>query len=361
MNHTKRILQSLPQELLTLSKALLNAEDTRIYQTLSKLWLIIDKADLETVIMASRSKKVENSIHVLADLNRFAYEELKKELEFFRNNVKKDSFSRNLFLKLENIEHFSQTFPIEDLYFSSLYEQKIKDFFKTYIKENDLDEKYIDWFSDRFMGGEIDPVYEDEHPPYHLNWGSNLPNLEKYSRALNEIQNKESSKAWYNFLYLDNLAKLLQGEVEDYQFPVGFENYFFAGITINEGNLLHKYLIDDVKSAWICIMNYLEHIFVETSPNIIQIKFSPISGKLYSIDGSISKLGINDDEYKVMKIFSEGLNSVKLNDILVYNDSDARNDLAKSLRRKTGLSLNQLINKKGFLCLSGVTVKQADD
>jgi len=344
----------LTKEFDILSNKLLDARDISIYKDILKLWNLLEDQRLKEIIKNTQPDEVKKDLAKLSEIGQKTCQKLTEYVDFFIKNVSKGHFSRELFVYLENIEKLKESFFVDDIYFPEIYERSVKEFFLAYIKERKLEKDYEDWFSEKFMTGEVDFVYGEEYPPYKFSWKRNLLEFDEYTKLLNRIVNQESTSPWYNFNYLDNLVCILRKDFEKYEFPIGFEQNFFPNFSIEKGEFAKNYTLVEVKSAWLCIASFLEKVFKNEMDTIV-IKFSEV-GQLIFPDGRVCTIGKKDPEYSFVSRLANGERSVNLEEILSYNDSDIRNEFAKNLRKKMGLSSTQLINKKGFLSIMGVDI-----
>ncbi|WKZ27752.1 MAG: hypothetical protein QY330_04340 [Candidatus Dojkabacteria bacterium] len=89
----------------------------------------------------------------------------------------------------------------------------------------------------------------------------------------------------------------------------------------------------------------------------VEIEFDPESGEIWYDGKSRSVVGKTSHSYKVIAEFALGKSSVEIKQLFpVQNDSDFRHELAKEVRRKMGLSAQQLRNKDGNFILQNVSV-----
>lgn len=96
-----------------------------------------------------------------------------------------------------------------------------------------------------------------------------------------------------------------------------------------------------------------------SSKSMVTIKFDVESGIITKKDNISQAIGKNTPEYRILARFAEGERSVPFKEVIDHNDTDMRNETAKTLRKQTGLNKQQLINKKGYISLhNAVVVKE---
>jgi len=137
------------------------------------------------------------------------------------------------------------------------------------------------------------------------------------------------------------------------------------GIPILDKKPTKNDIVFDYEKLHIQILNELykdEDKKIPIADSTVQntIKFNTKTGKYQVNNNQIQNIGINSYEYKVLKAFAEENNPLSFAQILEHNDSDMRNEITKLLRKRTGLTKEHIINKAGFISLSGVSIINSD-
>ena len=103
--------------------------------------------------------------------------------------------------------------------------------------------------------------------------------------------------------------------------------------------------------------NYFEYFNNIFRKEPVCLYFNPDNGYLKRNDTELAYVSLKTNEYKVLKILSEGAALVNLDQVFPQqNNSDFRNELARQIRERTGLTKDQFINKDGVFTLGIVKV-----
>ncbi len=137
-----------------------------------------------------------------------------------------------------------------------------------------------------------------------------------------------------------------------------------AGVPLLEKKPTKNDIVFDYEKLHIQILNELyeeQNEVLDKTKDIIKndniiLKFNIKTGKYQVNENPPQNIGINSLEYKILKELARENKPVDFASILEHNDSEMRNDITKLLRKRTGLTKENIINKSGYISLSGVEI-----
>jgi hypothetical protein len=338
----------LPLELESFSSILLESKDKEVYENLTKIWELVGEENLRSLSYQKQTPGEKEELEKLRQLDISAQKELNKIFDNLDEYTRELRKTREIVVYEDGLSEIFNPYEQNDLQTSYILQERLRNLFELYVKENDLTTEYTDGFSQRFMFGQMSQVTEEEYPPYELNWnGEYYPNLTKYLHLFESIKQKHSNSAWYIFENLNHIVQLTTKQRTSSKFPVNVLDKLLKQYPYSESS---------IKTAWITLYKEIR----DTSHQKIKLYINLQTANIHIDNNSVKKYDPDSDEFKILKGLALNNGIIKYSELDVYNDSDTINDTIKNIRRRLKLSKNQLINKGGTASFSGVKIIQED-